>query len=190
MNITTPERTIIWRRLDKPGHESARLFLSDSRWNLAGTAVFVHDQQPCRLDYSLFCDSDWRTLSGRVTGWVGDELIGVEIEVDPTRRWLLNGEESPEVSGCIDLDLNFSPVTNLLPIRRLNLAVGDEAIVRAAWLRFPSFKFEPLEQIYRRIENSKYRYQSAGGNFVAELDVDDVGMVTRYPDFWQIEESQ
>src|SRR5258705_7367251 len=87
------EPTIIWRRLDKPGHESARLFLIDSRWQLSGTAVFVHNRQPCRLDYLLECDSRWQTLSGRVTGWVGTELIGVQIVIDSARRWWLNGKE-------------------------------------------------------------------------------------------------
>jgi hypothetical protein len=180
-------RTIIWRRLDKPGHESARLFLLASRWHLAGTAVFVHERQACRLDYLLECDSQWQTLSGRIVGWVGDEMIGVNISVDSAQRWWLNGEQCTEVTDCIDLDLNFSPLTNLLPIRRLNLAVGQEASVRAAWLRFPSFKLEPLDQIYRRIEISKYRYESAGGRFVAELEVDDVGLVTHYPNFWRVE---
>lgn len=145
-------RTIIWRQLDKPGHESARLFLTDSRWHLEGTAVFVNDRLPCRLDYLVECDSQWQTLSGKVSGWVGDEVISVGISVDPARRWSLNGKECVEVAGCMDVDLNFSPSTNLLPIRRLNLAVGQVSSVRAAWLRFPSFTFEPLEQTYRRIE--------------------------------------
>jgi uncharacterized protein len=182
-------RTIIWRRLDKPGHESARLFLLDSRWQLAGTAVFVHDSQPCRLDYLLECDSQWRTLSGKVAGWVGDRTIEVDISVDSQRRWWLNGEECIEVTGCLDLDLNFSPLTNLLPIRRLDLAVGQDAGVRAAWLRFPSFKLEPLDQLYRRVETSTYRYESAGGSFVAKLEVNEVGFVTHYPDFWRVEDA-
>ena len=181
-------RTIIWRRLDAPGHESARLFLNASRWHLTGTAVFVHDKQPCRLDYVLECDSQWQTSSGKIAGWIGDEVIEVEISVDSAGRWWLNGEQCPEVTGCIDLDLNFSPLTNLLPIRRLNLAVGQEAGVRAAWLRFPSFKFEPLEQIYRRIDASTYRYESAGGRFVAELEVNELGLVTHYPNFWRVED--
>jgi hypothetical protein len=181
-------QTIIWRRLDKPGHESARLSLADSRWHLTGTAVFGHDRLPCRLDYQLECDSEWQTLSGRVAGWVGDEVIKVEISVDDARGWWLNGVNCAEVSGCVDLDLNFSPLTNLLPIRRLNLAVGQEAGVRAAWLKFPSFNLEPLDQVYRRIETSTYQYESAGGSFVAKLEVNDVGLVTLYPNFWRVED--
>jgi hypothetical protein len=120
---------------------------------------------------------------------VGTDLIGVKIDIDSDRRWRLNGEECAEVAGCIALDLNFSPSTNLLPIRRLNLAIGQEAGVRAAWLRFPSFKLEPLEQIYRRTGPSFYRYESAGGRFVTDLEVDEAGFVTHYPNLWRVEEA-
>src|SRR5438132_1248052 len=84
----------------------------------------------------------------------------------PARRWRLNGTECPAVAGCIDVDLNWSPSTNLLPICRLGLAPGQEAGVRAAWLRFPSFTLEPLEQRYRRLDAATYRYESGGGAFV------------------------
>jgi hypothetical protein len=84
------------------------------------------------------------------------------------------------VAGCLDLDLNFSPSTNLLPIRRLELAIGLKAKVQASWLRFPSFTVEPLVQPYRRIHAATYRYESAGGRFVTELQVNTGGFVTSY----------
>ncbi len=182
-------RTIIWHRLDQPGHESARVFLAKSRWTLTGTAVFVHQRQPCRINYVLKCDSQWQTVSGKIAGWVGDEIIRVDISVDSDHHWRLNKRECADVTGCIDLDFNFSPLTNTLPIRRLNLAVGQEANVRAAWLKFPSFKFEPLEQIYCRIETSRYRYENAEVRFVAELEADEAGLVTHYPNFWRVEDA-
>ena len=188
MNISA--RTTIWHRLDTPGHESARVFLTKSRWTLTGTAIFVYDRQPCRLNYLLKCDSQWQTLSAKIAGWLGDKSIGVDISVDSDHHWRLNKEDCADVTGCIDLDLNLSPLTNTLPIRRLNLGVGQRANVRAAWLRFPSFTLEPLEQIYRRVKTSKYHYESdesAGGRFVAELDVDRAGLVIHYPNFWRVE---
>lgn len=181
------DQSILWRRLDQPGHESARLFFKDPSWHLIGTAVFAHNQLPCRLDYMVVCDSGWQTVSGRVTGWVGNDTVEIELSVDAARRWRLNGTECPAMAGCTDLDLNFSPSTNLLPIRRLGLAIGQEAQVQAAWLRFPSFTLEPLEQLYRRIDVATYRYESAGGRFVTELQVNAAGFVLRYPNFWQAE---
>lgn len=181
------DQTILWRRLDRPGHESARLSFRDGSWRLAGTAVFAYDREPCRLDYLIVCDAAWQTRSGRVTGWVGERSVEVELAVDAARRWWLNGAECPDVTGCVDLDLNFSPATNLLPVRRLGLAVGQAAEIRAAWLRFPSFKLESLEQAYRRIAETTYRYESAGGAFVRDLPVNAAGFVTAYPDFWAAE---
>jgi len=116
---------------------------------------------------------------------VGEKVIEIELAVDSASRWTLNGAQRPEAAGCIDLDLNFSPSTNLLPLRRLGLAVGQEAKVRAAWLRFPSFALEPLDQLYRRIGESTYRYESANGAFVADLEVNGAGFVIHYPGFWQ-----
>ena len=182
--------TILWRRLDRAGHEASRVARVEARdggWHLAGAAVFEHERLPCRLDYLVVTDSAWATVSTRVSGWVGNRVIDVEIAVAVSdageRRWRHNGAECPAVAGCIDVDLNFSPSTNLLPIRRLGLAAGQEAPVRAAWLRFPGFELEPLEQIYRRIDRTTYRYESAGGRFTADLDVNEAGFVTRYPGF-------
>ena len=181
-------QTILWRRLDSPGHESARVLLLDGQWHLTGAAVFRHETNPCKLSYILVCDSRWQTLSGSVSGWIGNEVITADVVVNEEKRWQLNGCECADVAGCIDLDLNFSPLTNLLPIRRLNLAVGQEATVRAAWLRFPTFKLELLEQVYRRIDDTTYIYESDGGSFVAQLTVNEFGVVTEYPGLWSEED--
>jgi hypothetical protein len=176
---------VLWRRLDCPGHESARLLKAGAGWQLAGAAVFAHLGEPCSLSYRIACDSEWRTRSAEVTGWLGGKTIHVTGEVSPAGSWKVGGANVARIDGCVDVDLNFSPSTNLLPIRRLNLAVGEERSVRAAWLRFPTFRFEPLEQSYRRLSRNRYRYESAGGRFETDLDVDENGFVTKYPGFWE-----
>jgi len=155
-------QSILWHRIDRPGHEAARLSRSGSRWHLACAAVFANGQRPCRLDYVITCDEGWRALSAKVGGWADGRTIDVEISVDRDHRWRINGRKCEAAAGCIDLDLNFSPSTNLLPIRRLDLAAGCEAAVTAAWLRFPDFNLEPLDQLYRRLDAATYRYESAG----------------------------
>jgi hypothetical protein len=179
--------TILWRRLDRPGHESAALSRSGARWSLEGSAVFSHDRRACRLDYRVLCDAEWRTVSGQVSGWVGGRPVSIALAADPEGRWTLDGREVPAVAGCTDLDLNFSPSTNLLPIRRLQLPVGEQAAVRAAWLKFPGFTLEPLEQIYRRTGERGYRYESAGGQFGADLRVDAQGFPLEYAGVWRAE---
>jgi hypothetical protein len=187
MGNNVEDKSILWRRLDRPGHEWARLIHRGSTWHLTGTGIFVNDQQPARLDYSAVCDRSWQTSSARVAGWVGNETIEIELSADAEGRWQLNGTDQPAVVGCTDIDFEFSPSTNLLPIRRLNLEVGEEAKVRAAWLRFPGFTLELLEQLYRRIDDDTYRYESGGGKFATQLKVNRAGFVTRYPDLSELE---
>ena len=170
-----------------PGHESARVYDDGDGWYLDGAAIFLYEKKPCRLEYLIQCGSDWLTEFVSIDGWVGDEIVEIEIEVDRGDIWLLNGEEIAAAKGCIDIDLNFSPVTNLLPVRRLNLAIGESKTVRAAWLRFPSFQLEALDQIYTRIDETTIRYESGGGQFVTELKVNDAGLVTDYPHYWTLE---
>jgi hypothetical protein len=184
--MSTPH-LILWRWMDRPGHEAARLEQAGAEWRLAGTSVFADEGAPCRLDYLVVCDAQWRTVRARVDGWVGARAVVCEIASDAEGRWRLNGEEVPEVAGCVDVDLNFSPSTNLLPIRRLGLDVGGEGAVSAAWLRFPSFRLERLDQTYRRTGERSYRYESADGAFVRDIQVNEAGLVTRYPDFWEAE---
>lgn len=150
---------------------------------LAGSSVFTDAAGPCRLDYVVRTDERWRTTGAIVSGWIGDRIARVVLTVLPDGRWRANGDEIASVAGALDVDLNWTPATNLLPIRRLDLAVGEEAAVRAAWLRFPTLSLEPLDQVYRRVTERTYRYESGGGSFTALLEVDDDGLVTRYPEF-------
>ena len=181
------DHTILWRGIHWRGHEACRVYSLGDGWRLEGTAVFSDEGRACRLSYLIACDSGWNTLNGVVTGWLGEDVVNFELLVDADRRWTMNGVYRAEVDGCVDLDLNFSPSTNLLPIRRLNLAVGQESEVKAAWLRFPSFELEPFPQVYTRLDEFRYRYSSRDGEFVAELTVDDVGFPMVYPELWEVE---
>jgi hypothetical protein len=185
--ISMKEQSILWRRVDTPGHESALVYGDDDGWYLDGAAVFLHESSPCRLEYMIECDLDWRTRSVSVDGWVGGDVVECEIEVSEDGIWSLNDKLVSEVDGCLDIDLNFSPITNLLPLRRLDPATGESKTVRAAWLRFPTFKLEPLDQSYTRLDASTVEYESGGGAFVRRLKVNDVGLVLEYPDYWMVE---
>jgi len=180
--------TVVWKRHDLPGHEVCRVLQRDASWEVVGVAVLVYERQACRLDYVIDCDRQWVTRSAVVRGWVGDQTIDTTVVRATGGRWQLNGRIVEEVAGCSDIDLNFSPSTNLLPIRRLELAVGATATVRAAWLRFPSFALEPLDQSYTRLGMGCYRNESAGGRFVAEVTVDEMGLVIDYGEIWSREE--
>jgi uncharacterized protein len=175
---------ILWERFDLPGHEVCRMTERPGGLSLSGMAVFVHRGLPCALQYSVEAAGGGQTQFARVEGHVGRTRVDVRIRADKRRRWTINGRPCPEVEGCEDVDLNFSPSTNSLPIRRLSLAVGARAAVCAAWLRFPDFTLHRLDQEYLRKSRWSYRYASASG-FSTTLEVNGAGLITRYGRLWK-----
>jgi hypothetical protein len=180
------KHTMLWRRLDTPGHDAAVLVRTPAGWRLEGTAVFVQDRTACQLAYRVTCDRRWRTVDASVAGWLGIRRIGLEAAVMPEGGWLFGGASVPAVDGCIDIDFDFTPATNLLPIRRLSLEVGESARVRAAWLTIPECTLAPLAQTYTRVAPNRYRYETDDG-FKADFETTAQGFVVRYPGLWESE---
>jgi hypothetical protein len=176
---------VLWRCAFFAGHDAARLTSSAAGHALAGAAALGFGGAPAMLRYQVTCGATWETRTTSVEGWFGAREVRVHLAADAARRWTLNGRPMPEVEGCIDVDLGFTPATNTLPIRRLGLAVGESAAVRAAWLRFPTLELAVLDQVYHRTDERTYRYESNGGSFVRDLTVDEHGLVVSYPDFWE-----
>jgi hypothetical protein len=152
-------------------------------WTLRGTIVLLHDGAPFEARYEVICDQAWvtRALAVDLRGPEGDRSLRLTAE---DGRWYDVGVKREVVRGCVDVDLGWSPSTNTLPIRRFDLAVGETRAMTAAWVRFPELTLEPLPQEYRRLAERRYRYSSAGGRFVAELEVDEQGLVTTYGQIW------
>lgn len=117
-----------------------------------------------------------------MTGTIGHRAIS-RVVLQREGHWFLDGKPLPRVDGCVDIDLAFTPATNLLPIRRLKLKVGQFANVAAAWLPSPRANLRPLDQTYVRTDQSQYEYRS--GDFEATLTVDRRGFVEQYGGLWK-----
>lgn len=181
-------RSLVWRRLDMPGHESVRLHHAPDGYVLEGRVVVAHPRAgPSFLEYEVRCDSRWHTRRADVGGWIGDAAFRVQIDADGDGGWRRDGVPQPAVQGCLDVDLGFTPSTNTLPIRRLMLPVGASSPVTAAWLGFPGLELTTLPQTYVREAEARYRYESNGGAFTARLDLHDDGLVLRYSGLFETE---
>lgn len=180
--------TVLWRRLDTPGHDACRLEGGDAGWALDGTAVFRQDGLPARLSYRLECDLRWHTQQGQVRGWLGAQSIELSITRSTGGVWTLNGVVVSNLESCVDLDLGFTPATNLLQLRRLALAEGQAADAPAAWLNESAGSLEVLPQRYERLTETMYWYEAPSVDYAALLDVAPTGFIHRYPGLWEAED--
>lgn len=179
--------SIVWRRLDLPGRDACRLCPQDGGWKLEGVAVFLHDGHAAQLAYRVLCGPDWSTARGQVEGWVGATAVKLDIVRDRAGAWRLNGEEVAAVAGLTDLDLGFTPATNLIPIRRLELGIGESAAAPAVWLDSSDWMLKALPQSYRRDAHDTYWYAAPSFGYAASLEVAPSGFVRRYPDLWEVD---
>lgn len=147
------------------------------RRRFEGTTAAVEDGEPYAVRYAIEVDERWHTRSATVWGRTGQ----VSLEPAAEGEWLVDGRPAPHLSGCLDVDLESSALTNAFPMHRLGLALGAEAQAPAAYVRAFDLAVERLEQRYERIGERRYAYESPAFEFSCELVYAEDGLVLDYP---------
>jgi hypothetical protein len=174
-----------WRRLDLPGRDQAELTSTAEGHHLAGAAYFQDADELVAITYLVTLTPDWRTQAAALRIMTRAGRRRLRITLAGGSEWAVQGRPMPAVSGCTDVDLAFTPATNLISIRRLALGVGARAAVTAAWLDFRTNTLTPLRQTYHRISADRYAYSCPDINFESTLRVDGDGFVREYPPLWE-----
>ena len=176
------KRWILWQGLISPSMERFIIGAADSGFAMSGLILQAHEEAPYVARYMIRVDESWRTRSVEVDLEDGGRRH-VSLNADGQGHWVRDDQPLDDLDGCIDADLEWSPSTNTLPIRRLGLKVGESRTVGAAWIRFPSLQVQRIDQSYQRLGDQRYRYRS--GNFTADLAVDGDGLVLQYGANWK-----
>jgi uncharacterized protein len=176
----------IWRRIDTPGHDACWLFQDERGLTLDGAAIFKHSAGPARLAYRVRCDTDWRTLCGMVLGYIGKRLVSLNI-ARRHRDWTLNGTVVPGLEQLDDLDLSFTPATNLLQLRRQDVPYGKSVDIPVAWLDIDTGTLTKLPQVYERRGTLAYWYRAPTVGYEGLLELGPNGFIQNYPQLWEIE---
>jgi RimJ/RimL family protein N-acetyltransferase len=170
---TPPRREVAW---DGPeGRDRCAVVDLPDGISLRGTVADVH--------YAIELDAAGSTRLADVTSRAGR----LQRSSDGAGRWWCDGRPDPSLEGCADVDLEVTPATNALPIRRLAAAVGQGAAVTAAWMRPRRGTVEAIVQRYDRLGERRWRY--ASGGFSAILEVDEDGLPITYTDLHPAEAS-
>lgn len=180
-------RRMVWRQVRSDASwEFAQLGSSGSGATLAGWIVGVADDRPALVNYEADCTTDLRQCrSLRLQCAVDGETRTLTLTHDPDRGWTRDGASVPELDGCTDPDLEWSPSTNAFPLNRLPAEAGAILQVRAAWIRMPSLKVEIAEQTYERMDERRARYRNARSGMEAVITIDDAGLPLNYAGVWQ-----
>jgi hypothetical protein len=178
--------SMLWRRLDTPGHDACHLERMDTGWRLQGAAVFRHVEGPANLAYSMQCDEGWRTVSGRVWGALGPRFVDYRVARQGD-LWTLNDVGMAGLGHLLDLDLSFTPATNLQQLRRVSIGEGETVRLPVAWLDIDAGALSELPQIYARRTATTLWYQAPSVGYEGLLRLAPNGFVQSYPHLWEAE---
>jgi hypothetical protein len=174
--------SVLWRRIDGSGLDRSELVAIDRGHRLSGTSLFAADDDPVEIRFSVVLDSAWTTTTVGVHVRTGTGDRSVALTTDGAGMWQVGNDEVAELSGAVDVDFGWTPATNTIPIRRLNLDVGAAAETRVVFIPFPDREIESRTHRYERLAERRYRFQS--GDFETDLTVNEHGLVTTYPGSW------
>jgi uncharacterized protein len=175
----------MWSPWEGPGLEHLRLVTSDRGIVANGLVIGLEAGLPFRIGYEIRCDERWRVREVRAAAPDSEQPV-LELLADGEGGWKRrSGEPVPELDGCIDVDISATPFTNILPIRRLGLNLGESEELAVAYVRVPELLVGLERQRYgcleARADGGLYRFEALPSGFTAELPVDTEGLVLDYP---------
>jgi hypothetical protein len=186
-------RAVIWQGLDGWRAEYADVWLRDERLVGRGVQIGI-DPFPYEARYSLDTSPGYSTAHLSVNASGAGWSRTLDLRRDHSGAWDVStshsgevdlpdpGGNSAEFDGAADCDLQSSPLTNSPPVLREGLLDGGQAVnLVMAWVALPALTVHRSDQRYEPVDASRVRYVSLDSDFTAELELDEDGLVTRYP---------
>jgi uncharacterized protein len=174
-------RAVVWQGLEEWLAEHAQVDVWDAGVTARGVQLGA-EPEPYRAEYVLEAPHDWLTRRLEVDVSGGGWSRTLVLEHDGAGAWTVDGERAPELDGALDCDLAFSPLTNLMPVRRHHLdeRAGSQDFAMA-WVSLPDLAVHRSPQRYEHLRPGVVRFSSLDDDFTADLELDADGLVVRYP---------
>jgi hypothetical protein len=174
-------RLLVWRGLEEWLAEAAEVRLEGDLLEARGTQLGA-EPHAYRADYELTTSAGWVTERVQVDVHDRDGERHLDLWRADDGTWTANGEARPELAGAVDCDIAYSPLTNAMPMLRERLRErGGPVDFEMAWIALPDLAIHRAAQRYEPIDRNAVRFVSRDSDFMAELELDEDGLVVRYP---------
>jgi hypothetical protein len=149
------------------------------------TIVGYSNDAPFKADYQLHLSSDWVVSFFQVKACLGNVEQSLELSHNGIGNWYIHGREEKRLQGCVDIDISITPFTNSIPVNRIQPSPGVATNIEVVYLDVLNFDILREPQQYTQLNSNAYRFSSDGGNFLADITMDDLHLVTHYPGLFQ-----
>jgi hypothetical protein len=170
--------------------ETARVLLGKTGLRALGRSVRAPVDEPAfSASYRLVVDEEGALSRLSITSAAEDRERNLTLNRTEDGYWLLDtgtGGSRAEFDGAVDVDLQYSPLFNALPTRRLGLhRERGEAEIPTVFVALPSLEVELTKQHYvtrsTLDDDGRAVVAFSAGAFAADLVFDADGLVIDYP---------
>ncbi len=159
--------TARWNRADGTGGEELTLRWENEGWTAHG------ELSAERVTYVIRLSPTWQVRQFLLFRDVADPDLW--LGTDGGGRWgEMNGAHRADLDGCTDVFLAATPFSATIPIRRLQLEVGDGVELRAAAIDVETLGVVPVRHRYRRVGDRTWQFDD--GDAEATFDADEYGL--------------
>ena len=171
------DRSVRWRGIDPATTEHCHV-ISTERDTRIRSAIITPTYG---LFYRIKLDDTKHVRTLKIDRTDGKVL---ELFSDGAGNWSDDrAEPLSALKGCVDIDIWPTPLTNSLPIWRSQWSVGTPQRFAIAWIDGDEMTVRRSEQIYTKLDDAHFRFQSADFECVLEMDAD--GLVVTYPGLFE-----
>jgi len=181
------QKSIVWEGLyhDTEEHCSVN-YLEGAimvRSELEGWALTT----PVYMEYVLRLGKDWKVTEVDINFTVGEATHTYLFFRDAAAGWTdADGNAYPEFAGCDFIDISLTPFTNSLPINGLQWQEEGKREVEVLYIDVLANQLRKDTQHYTRNGPHNFIFENDGGNFIANITVNDDGFVTNYPELFEM----
>jgi uncharacterized protein len=173
-----------WTALQWPGIEHVVVSGDEGGYRAEGQLIMAEDGL-ITVRYSLTCGPGWRFRAVTVSVISAAGQRTLTLARDAAGGWLADGQPRPDLGPCDDIDINCTPLTNTLPIRRLDWSAGQAYDLDVAYVSVPELDVRKDGQRYTELGGGTTAFRYESGSFLADLAVDADGFVLDYPGIWR-----
>lgn len=177
-------KNIIWKGLAAESLEHCCIYYKDLI-SVRSSIIGHHQFLPFKMDYEIELDQQWVIRSFLIRSSLFNMDQTLSLKHDGYGKWYGESKEWKTLEGCMDIDISVSPFTNTLPINRLRPSIGESNAIDVVYIDIPSFRISKASQQYTHIGEHVHRFTNAEGDFTADIQVDNDGLVVHYPGLFE-----
>lgn len=174
------QTNILWSGIEYYSLENCIINAGAKGIAVYSTLIGFYQDKIYQVEYQLQLDACWNISSCRIHSQDGNKYETIDL-VKKEIGWFLNGTHHPEFDACLDVDIPLTPLTNSLPINRLQWAPNQEQVIEVIYIDVLEGKIKPVKQKYKNISKGFYHYENIPNDFEAVIQVDEAGFVIDYP---------